>query len=344
MKATLVAPLNCDGFGEYKLTPENLDDLWHLSHLVSRGNTVFAMTLRTINCSNDKLRVEKLEKRPMRLGVKCETVEFLSTATRLRVFGVIVFGQDVGQHHTLNIEPGYEISLVRQWRPTDLERLRRAIVASVYGVVHIATIEDGEAELYRVRQYGPERVVTLTIGSGKLEGIDSRQSLFEGLLQALEMVTGPIVIVGPGFVKEDFVKFVKTKTPEIVENMLLADVRRSGYGAVQEAIGDGVLARVAVDLQLAREVRVMDEIFLRIGQNGAVAYGMADVCNAIDYGAAETIVVADTEIRDEKTTQMIEIAEQLNTDIVVLSTEFEPGKRLLGLGGIAALLRYKIAG
>ncbi|MBO5367722.1 hypothetical protein J6A32_03780, partial [Methanocorpusculum sp.] len=26
----------------------------------------------------------------------------------------------------------------------------------------------------------------------------------------------------------------------------------------------------------------------------------------------------------------------------VLSTEFEPGKRLEGLGGIAALLRYKI--
>jgi protein pelota len=71
---------------------------------------------------------------------------------------------------------------------------------------------------------------------------------------------------------------------------------------------------------------------------------MADVCDAIDYGAAETIVVADTEIRDEKNAQMIETAERLNTDIVVLSTEFEPGKRLLGLGGIAALLRYKIAG
>ncbi|MDY6959574.1 MAG: mRNA surveillance protein Pelota, partial [Halobacteriota archaeon] len=28
--------------------------------------------------------------------------------------------------------------------------------------------------------------------------------------------------------------------------------------------------------------------------------------------------------------------------IVIFSTEFEPGKRLLSLGGIAAILRYKV--
>lgn len=344
MKATAAEPLKRDGFGEYKLIPESLDDLWHLSHLISWGNTVFAVTLRTVDGPNDKLRAEKLEKRPVRIGVKCEKVEFLPDAVRLRVFGVIVFGPDAGQHHTLNIEPGYEISVVRQWKPVDLERLDRAVASSVHGVVHIAAVEDGEAELYRIRQYGPERVVMLTIGSGKTAEIDSRQSLFEELLRALVLVTGPVVVAGPGFVKEDFVKFAKTKAPETAERMLLADTRRSGYGAVQEAIGNGVLARVAEDLQLAREVQVMDEVFLRIGQNGAVAYGAAEVRNAIDYGAAETVVVADTEIRGSRTARMIEDAEQLGAGVVVLSTEFEPGKRLLGLGGVAALLRYKITG
>jgi protein pelota len=87
----------------------------------------------------------------------------------------------------------------------------------------------------------------------------------------------------------------------------------------------------------------MDEVFLRIGQNGAVAYGAMEVCSAIDYGAVETIVVADVEIRKDRTARMIEATERRDTGVVVLSTEFEPGKRLLGLGGIAALLRYKIS-
>jgi protein pelota len=343
MKATTEKSLKHDGFGEYKLVPESLDDLWHLSHLISWGNTVFAMTLRTIDGPNDKLRAEKLEKQSVRIGVKCEKVEFLPEAARLRVFGIIVFGQDTGQHHTLNIEPGYEISVMRRWKSMDLKRLERAVAASVNGVIHIATIEDGEAELYRIRQYGPEHVVTLTIGRGKTEVIDSRQNLFEELLRALEIVTGTVVVAGPGFVKDDFLKFAKMKAPETARRMLLADVRRSGYGAVQEAIGNGMLTRVAEDLQLAREVQVMDEVFLRIGQNGAVAYGAMEVCNAIDYGVAETIVVVDVEVREDRTARMIEAAERRDTGVVVLSTEFEPGKRLLGLGGIAALLRYKIA-
>ncbi|HJK19473.1 MAG TPA: mRNA surveillance protein pelota [Methanocorpusculum sp.] len=343
MKATAAEPLRRDGFGEYKLVPESLDDLWHLSHLISWGDTVFAVTLRTVDGPNDKLRAEKLEKRPVRIGVKCEKVEFLPAVGRLRVFGVIVFGPDTGQHHTLNVETGYEISVVHQWRQVDLERLERAVAASVHGVVHIVAVEDGEAEVYRVRQYGPERVVTLTIGSGKTAEIDSRQSLFEELLRALAMVTGPVVVAGPGFVKEDFVKFARSSAPEIAERMLLADTRRSGYGAVQEAIGNGVLTRIAEDLQLAREVQVMDEVFLRIGQNGAVAYGPAEVREAIDYGAAETVIVADALVRENRTSKMIEDAERLGAGVVVLSTEFEPGKRLAGLGGVAALLRYKIA-
>ena len=77
---------------------------------------------------------------------------------------------------------------------------------------------------------------------------------------------------------------------------------------------------------------------------GAVAYDAAEVRNAIDYGAAETVIVADTEIRGSRTARMIEDAERLGAGVVVLSTEFEPGKRLLGLGGVAALLRYKITG
>ncbi|HJJ47532.1 MAG TPA: mRNA surveillance protein pelota [Methanocorpusculum sp.] len=342
MKAEPAEPLKRDGFGEYKLTAESLDDLWHLSHLIGPGDTVYAVTLRTVDAPADKLRAEKLEKRPVRIGVCVEKAEFTPDANRLRVFGVITFGPDLGQHHTLNVETGYEISVVKQWKAVDLDRIERAKSASSQGLVHIAAVEDGEIEIYRVRQYGPEKVTSFTLGSGKTAGLDSRQGLFAAALDVLSKVTGNIVVAGPGFVKDDFLQYVKNNNPDLAAKMLAADTRRSGRGAVLEAIGNGVLNRLAEDVQLAREVSFMDEVFMRIGQNGAVAYGMAEVQTAVDFGAVETFLVVDTLIRDAGVAQFIEEAEAAGAKVVVLSSSFEPGERLTGLGGVAALLRFKV--
>lgn len=342
MKAEAAEPLKHDGFGEYKLVADSLDDLWHLSHLIAAGDTVYAVTMRTVDGPSDKLRAEKLEKRPVRIGVKAEKVEFSPDANRLRIFGTIVFGPDLGQHHTINAEAGYELSVVKRWMGVDLARIERAVSASVHGVVHIAAVEDGEIELYRIRQYGPERIVTLTLGSGKTAGIDSREALFTAAAEKLAPVTGIIIAAGPGFVKDDFLSYLKRKAPDIASRVMTAETRRTGYGAVQEAIGNGVLARAAEDIQLAREVSFMDELFLRIGKNGAAAYGIDEVQRAVDFGAAESILISDTMLREGRFARLLEEAEQMNADAVVLSTEFEPGKRLEGLGGIAALLRFPI--
>ena len=140
------------GYGEIRLFPESIDDLWHLRHLIGEGDLVFATTFRSVDTATDKIRPEKVEKRPVRLGVRIERVEFSEHGIRLRLFGIIEHGADVGEHHTINVETGFEISVIKQWRPVDLERVERAVKASVYGVIHILTIEEGEAELFRLRQ------------------------------------------------------------------------------------------------------------------------------------------------------------------------------------------------
>ena len=129
-------------FGEIRLFPETIDDIWHLDHLILPGDLVFATTFRTVDVSSDKIRPEKAEKKPVRLGIRVGKVEFHDYANRLRVTGTIEHGQDAGSHHTFNIEPGYEISVIRQWTRRDLERIDRAVKASVYDVLHILSIEE----------------------------------------------------------------------------------------------------------------------------------------------------------------------------------------------------------
>ena len=142
-----------DRYGEIRLFPESIDDLWHLRHLITTGDLVFATTFRSVDTASDKIRPEKAEKRPVRLGIRIDRVEFSEHGIRLRLTGVIEHGVDTGAYHTINVETGFEISVIKQWRPIDLERVERAVKASVYGVIHILTMEEGEAELFRLRQY-----------------------------------------------------------------------------------------------------------------------------------------------------------------------------------------------
>jgi len=331
-----------DRYGEIRLFPESIDDLWHLRHLISPGDLVFATTFRSTDTASDKIRPEKAEKRPVRLGIRVERVEFSEHGVRLRVSGIIEHGVDTGAYHTINVETGFEISVIRQWLPIDFERIDRAVKASVYGVIHLLTIEEGEAELFRLRQYGPESVITITSGSGKGGGTETRTGFFEQVLGPLTTISGPLIIAGPGFIKEDFVKFAKSRSCPGLERAIIIETRRIGRGAVQEVIGGGALDTLMNDLQLSREVKMMDEVLLRISQDGAVAYGLPEVRQAIEYGAVEQVLVADTLLHNKEITHLIQKAETTRATIVVLSSDFEPGERLIALGGIAALLRYRL--
>jgi protein pelota len=331
-----------DRYGEIRLFPESIDDLWHIQHLVCPGDLVFATTFRSGDTATDKIRPEKAEKRPVRLGIRVDRVEFSEHGVRLRITGVIEQGIDTGQYHTINVETGHEISIIRHWRPLDLERIDRAVRASVYGIIHILTIEEGNAELFRLRQYGPESVIALTSGSGKGAETGSRSAFFEDLLSYISVISGPLIIAGPGFIKDDFVKFVRNRNSPLADRALVVETRRIGRGAVQEVVGKGTLDKLIDDIQLAREVQCMDEVLVRIAQDGPVAYGRKEVVEAIECGAAEQVLIADMLLRDPEIAQTIEKAEAMRATIVVLSGNFEPGERLCALGGVAALLRYKI--
>ena len=127
--------------GEIALLPESLDDLWHLQHLISRGDLVFALTHRKLPAIADKARPEKMERKTVRLGVKVEDVEFHMYSNWLRVHGIIKSGMDVGQYHTLNIEVGTDLSILKyHWRPDLLARIDEAVAESQRPKVVIALI------------------------------------------------------------------------------------------------------------------------------------------------------------------------------------------------------------
>ena len=129
--------------------------------------------------------------------------------------------------------------------------------------------------------------MTLSAGSGKGGETDTRTAFFDAVLTCIAEISGPLIIAGPGFIKDDFVRYARNKNSDPAGRAIVVETRRIGRGAVQDVIGSGTLEKLMGDLQLSREVKLMDEVLVRIAQDGAVAYGKKPVESAIEYGAVE---------------------------------------------------------
>ncbi len=345
-------------FGEISLTPESLDDLWHFKYIVEPGDTVFAMTFRTIDSVSDKIRPDKVEKKLMRLGIIVESTEFHKFSNRLRIKGTILSDLDAGAYHTLNIEPYSELSISKHWKSDQIERLRDAIEASRRPEIEIVTIEEGEAVIGYLRQYGIEEVSRIRqSSSGKREGADSKgvdgKGEFFGEVAAQLKYADKVqtfVIAGPGFIKDDFVKFLKNNYPAVAQKIIVEDISSIGASGFQEVLRRGAIQRIAEETRITREAQIIEQLMVEISRDGKAAYGYSETKKAIEFGAVETLLLADETLRGYREKGAAEVealmrhVEHARGKVVVFSTEFEPGQRLEKLGGIAALLRFPIGG
>ncbi len=341
-----------DRSGEIKLLAESLDDLWHLKHLISGGDLVFAVTFRKVETATDKVRPDKAVRKPMRLGVRVEKVEFHHFANRLRIHGTIESGTDIGSHHTINIESGDNVSIVKgYWRGDQLQRVDDAVRASRQPRVLILTIEDGLAVAGVVQHFGVVEVFTITGGSGKMERSsgDPRASFLREVASQLgassrEMDT--MIVAGPGFVKNDFMKVLKETNPEIADKTVVDDITSVGQAGFQEVLRRDAFEHVVEGARIAREAKLFEDFMKGVATDGAVEYGADGVRSAVKAGAVDTLMIVDELLRSDECGELeilMDSVERSRGKVIVFSSEFEPGIRLNSMGGIAALLRFKIS-
>jgi protein pelota len=333
--------------GEITLLPESLDDLWHLKHLISRGDLVFALTQRKVAAIADKARPEKMEKKTVRLGVKVEDIEFHMYSNWLRLHGRIASGMDVGSYHTLNIEVGTDLSILKyHWRPDLLARIDEAVAESLRPRVVIALIEEGEATIGVLRQFGVQTAAEIRQGSGKGSGEDTRSGFLRDVAAALEKTAqggAEVILAGPGFTKEDLKKVIDSSYPDLAERMAMDDTSSIGRSGFQEVLRRGAVKSVLESSRIAREAKFIEDLFREIATDGKAAYGMKEVQTAVNFGAVESLLVLDELARRGSAEAIMRDVAAARGKVVIFSSEFEPGDRLLSLGGVAALLRFKIA-
>lgn len=333
--------------GEIKLRIENPDDLWHLDNLVRPGDLVRASTYRREESKSDKIRPERAEKVRVTLTLRIEKVEFQAFTDRLRLSGVIVEGpQDLGRHHTLNVGVEDVLSVIKEWKPHEMRRIEEAVAASQKPMVTFLSLDDEDALVAQLRQYGVQELATIRApGHGKMFATgDADKVYFEEILGKLRTTSigEALVIVGPGFARERFMDFVKVRDPEFASRIHSQGTSQSGMHGIQEALRSGMGAKLFADNRVAFESGLVEKVLEAIATNRPCAYGRAEVTEAVEAGAVETLLVSDSSVRDLEIERLMREAEQARGAVVLVSHYHEAGAKLEGLGGIAALLRYAI--
>ena len=337
------------------LVPESLDDLWHLSHVVEPGDTVAGDTTRRIQRDDEQLRDTGGEREHIWVALDVEDVEFARFANRLRIGGTIVDcsrEDQLGHHHTINVEEHTELDVTKRWKPDQRDRVEEAVEATDNPDVAIATVEEGQAHVHTVAQYGTEERATITAPTGKGEYAQPRSELFGELAAILaRQDVDAIILAGPGFTKQDALGYIEEHNPELTDRITTVDTSSVGDRGVHEVLKRGAVEDVQKETRIAEESDLIDELMERIAEGTKVAYGPEQVATAAEYGAIERLLVLDDQLREERSgagewgidvDSVIETTEQKGGEVTVFSSEFDPGRQLANIGGIAALLRYRL--
>jgi protein pelota len=336
--------------GEIKFQIDNMDDLWHLYNIIETGDMVRAVTFRREEVKSDMVRSERGEKRRVFLGIRVEKVEFHEFDSRLRILGVIEEGpQDLGAYHTLNLEVGDSITVIKQhWRSSTLERVRKAVEDSKRPNVIFVAIEQDEATIAVMRQQGIQRIADIYAGAaGKDYEQKESGDFYLDVVEKVKQVAGtggmPIIVLGPGFAKESLLDRGKAVAPDLFKNAHLYHTGQAGMTGIQEIMKQGIGAEVLEGERVAQEINLVEKVLEEIAKGGAVAYGPKEVQDAAAAGAVLELLVLDSLIRAKNLDPLIRSVEDARGKVTVVSEQHEAGKKLDAIGGIAALLRFRLS-
>ena len=351
--------------GKIVLKVETLDDLWHLYNTVGPSDIVISRTSRRVRIGDEDSRKSDSVRKVMMLKLQVEDVSFHNFSNRVRIKGVILEGGgdlvNIGSYHTINIETGDTLTIIKEhWPKFVLDRLKEASKAQLRPMCLIVTIEDGTAELFLAADFGIQEAVRIRTSISRKRGDQksydaTMREFFADTLLALQSQLeqhqfGLIVVAGPGFVKDHFRESlvgarIKDLPPVIVES-----TNSIGVPGAKEILYRGVISKAVTELKVETETRLVELLIEHISKDdGLGAYGNDEVSSAVQYGAVEELLITDKKLRegDEKTRRwmdsLIRNVETTRGSFHIVSTEHPAGDQLQRLGGIGAILRFRLS-
>jgi protein pelota len=336
--------------GRFRLRLETPSDLWRIARLIHPGEIVGASTTRRDPEAPEDVAGAERTRRRVYLALRAEQVEFHGFSRHVRVTGPIVEGPfDIGRHHTLDLGEGDEVTVDKP-HPTSADRtlLDEGLAGKGDPTVLIAALDWGDSSFVRVRGRAIEPVadVRRTIAGKQYEGGQGerdRGAYVEELLGILERegaTANAVIVAGPGFLKEQIQRRIAETSPALKGKLTLVATSESGRVGVNELLRSGKASEVLRGTVAAEEAEVVERLVRSLAGGLRAAVGPAEVAEAVDAGAVETLLVSESALVDPLIAAALERARSGRGRILVVRDDDEAGHRLTALGRVAAILRY----
>ncbi len=343
--------------GEVKVKIENLDDLWYLNQIVEKKDLVKGKTLRKIKIGEETQRKQKVEKKAIFLLIEVEKVEFSKTSNVLRILGTVKQAPEdvpLGSHHTFNVEENTIISIIKQkWLKFHVDRLKEASKESSSKIL-ICVHDREEAYFALMKKYGYQLLAGIKGNVAKKADVKQVESNFYNeILRQLEDYNdrynlNKIIIASPAFWKEELMKEISNE--ELKNKIILATCSSVGENAINEVIKRPETSEALKQDRIAKEYKLVEDLFAEISKNNLASYGLKETKDAAESGAVRHLLITDSFIQKKRMEEkygeiefIMKTVDSTKGEITIISSDHEAGKKLDGLGGIAAILRYKIS-
>jgi protein pelota len=320
-----------------KITPQTQSDLFILEEVITPESFVTAKSPRSVKIKRDGQMVRaKSGRKEVVMKIQIEKTELKE---KLRLTGKIIEAPDTVDkgYHTIEVEPGKFLKIEKEWKSWELDRIRSAQIRSE--PVLVCILDDEEADFFFLKErYNHLLHIRANVPGKSFEtkrADAKRKEYYKKILDKIkkeEKKVKKILVAGPGFTKEDIQEIIKSREKSLLDKLMINSTYQTGKLGLQELLKKGLLEKIGKMSRIEEETKAVERLLEEMGEGKAV-YG-DKLKEAIESGL-ELLLVSDKKIRDFE--EILDLADETKTKIMVVSSEHPAGERLLELGGIAGL-------
>ncbi|MEK6874741.1 MAG: mRNA surveillance protein pelota [Nanoarchaeota archaeon] len=333
---------------QLKLAPDTTEDLWYLSTIIDPGDTVEAHTYRKMKVGDE---TSATVKKSVIVQLCVENIELAGDI--LRISGIIIGGSEElprGVHHSIKLDLHEQILIQKQeWLSYHLQKIEESCnskPAPIFIVLH----DRDEAYIARMTTTGVEVLLHLRGEAVKKDRVEKIKDFYTELSTQLRVYNqrfnpDRIILASPAFFKEDFAKILPL---DLKKKIIMATASSVSLNGIDEILKRDETKTVLCTYRIALEIRDVESLFTELATDGKAVYGWNEVLAFAQQNAIQQLLITESFIKIKRETKtypdldrIMRAVEHGNGYIRIISDAHEAGRKLNGIGGIAAILRYK---
>ena len=136
---------------------------------------------------------------------------------------------------------------------------------------------------------------------------------------------------------------LKRMRPDLFGKTYVYHTGQCGMAGINELLKAGMGADVLRDSSVGSEIEAVERLMSEISKpEGLGTYGTEEVRNASLAGAVDLLLILDSKVREQDLDDVVRAVESQKGTVMVVSGQHDGGKSLASLGGMGAILRYKL--